>query len=408
MRSKEQENILIKAITRKIKKLAEIEKKQSMNDLESNDSEFKINRKVFACVDGFIIYRTFSRENEDSFELITSSHRVGIIVKNSLPIKSNDGQLLNLFKFINPVIRLNWGIGTKLDIGSKGGGISINDIKIDGFQIMIFNYKDIENFKDTIDDIEYIIYSDSEIQKLNAENDELKLIIQQFNITNEPLILTEGKTDWKHFINALRYFHKKEQFKAIEEKWFLKFGSNEDLLKNNCDTSFVFESSVSKLNKLTDSFIEARNIDSNISKAIRICIYDSDDKQAKPVSDKKNKVYSFLIKPNDISTEFLYSNSEIQTTINDRRLYIGTEFYTKTKKLINNLSVNLGGDNSVLNKAGKNIIIDSDVYDETGSNISLTKEMFAQQVYNGYIIISDESYSNFKFIFERILEHIME
>jgi hypothetical protein len=400
----EKEEIIKREISRKIKKLAELEEKQAINGLSAVDNEFKISRKVFACIDGFIILRTFSKTHLDSFELFISPLRIGWVVKNQLPIKTKDGQILSLFKLINLAIRINWGIGTKLDIGSQGGGIKINNFEIDGFQIMILSYKEIEQFKDTIDDIDFIIYSNSEIQKLTEENNELRFTINELNIINEPLILTEGKTDWKHFVSALRYFHSKNQFMEIQEKWFLKFGSKDDVTNKTCDTTFEFENSVSKLNKLLDSYIEARTIDKSIVPPIRIGIFDSDEKQAKSIIDKENKVYSFLIEPNEISTEFLYSEDEIKSSVDGKRLYIGNEFNSKTKRLINNSTINLGGDNSILNKAGKNVIIDCDVYDEEGNNIALSKEKFAQEIYYDRIKISENSLNNFKIIFDKILE----
>ena len=64
----------------------------------------------------------------------------------------------------------------------------------------------------------------------------------------------------------------------------------------------------------------------------------------------------------------------------------------------------MGGDNSILNKACKNVIIDCDVYDEEGNNIALSKEKFAQEIYYDRIKISENSLNNFKIIFDKILE----
>ncbi|MBK6283656.1 MAG: hypothetical protein IPF54_14300 [Draconibacterium sp.] len=167
-----------------------------------------------------------------------------------------------------------------------------------------------------------------------------------------------------------------------------------------------FENNVSKLNKLLDSYIEARTIDNNLSKSVRIGIFDSDDSKAKARFDNENKIYSFLIQPNDISTEFLYSENEIKSQIDGKRLFIGTEFNEKTKRLKENSFINLGGDNNNLNKAGRNVIVDSDVYNEEGINLALTKEKFAQQIYYKEIIISDESLCNFRHIFSKISGYI--
>ena len=358
MRSTEQISLIKREISRKIKKLAELEKKLSTNDSYSVNVEFMISRKIYACFDGFIILRTFSKENIDPFEIVISPDRIIPFAKNNLPIKTKDGQFLSLYKLLNPVIRLNWEIGMKLEIK---GGITFDNFQTDGLQIVMSSYDETEQIKETLDDIKFIIYSDSEIQKLTEENEELKNTINDLNFINNPIIITEGKTDWKHFISALKYFHSINEFMEINENWFLKFGSKDDVLNNICDTYFEFENSVSKLNKLLDSYIEARNIDNSAANPIRIGIFDSDEKQAKSIIDKENKIYSFLIEPNEISTEFLYSENEVKSFVDGKRLYIGNEFNSKTKRLINNPQINLGGDNSILNKAGKKVIIDSDV-----------------------------------------------
>ena len=406
MRSSEHIEIVKRQISKKIKKLAELEKALSMNDSNSDNLEFKVTRKVYACFDGFIILRTFSKDYIAPFELFISPDRIKTFIKNQLLIRTKNGFYLKFYEAVNPVINMNWGIGTKLDLGSKGGGLRINQFEIDGLQIMIFDYNEIDQIKETLDDIKFIMYSDSEIQKLSEENVELKKTVSELNSVTAPLIISEGKTDWKYFLSALRFFKSKNQFEEIEEKWFLRFGSQDDITNDICETNFDFENSVSKLNKLLDSFYESRRIDSNIVKSIRIGIFDSDNSQAKIVTDNENEIYSFEIQPKNISTELLFSDTEIKSIIDGKRLYIGNEFNDKSKRLTENSSFNLGGDNNNLNKAGKNVIIDSDVYNDKGINVALTKEKFAQQIYNGNIKISEESWEKFRHVFDKILEYI--
>jgi len=196
------------------------------------------------------------------------------------------------------------------------------------------------------------------------------------------------------------------QYLEIHEDWFLKFGSQDDIDKNICNTCFVLENGVSKLNKILDAYVEARNIDKTFEKSVRIGIFDSDDKQAKYRCDTENKIFAFLIEPSDISTELLYCDDEIKTIYEGKRLYIGDEFDSRTKKLIKNKSISLGGDNNILNKAGKRVIIDSDVYDENSVNLALSKEKFAQLIFNKEIEVSHDSLINFQHIFTKINEFI--
>jgi len=212
------------------------------------------------------------------------------------------------------------------------------------------------------------------------------------------LIVTEGKTDWKYFLSALKFFHTKKQFEEIEENYFYRFGSEQDLKNNICGTSEIHELSDSKLKNYLSSLVDARKID-GIGNQIRIGIFDSDT-NIPLVNDPEKNVYSFKIHPNGISTELLFKDEEIKTEVNGKRLFIGDEFNAKTKIHIDNPLFSLGGDNT--NKAGRRTIIESDVYNRESQNVALPKEKFAQAIYEEKISISEDSWNNFKHIFENI------
>jgi AAA domain, putative AbiEii toxin, Type IV TA system len=236
--------------------------------------------------------------------------------------------------------------------------------------------------------------------KITDQNKRIDSLLQQINSPQEILIITEGKTDWKYILAALKYFHINNEFSDIKEDFFYRCGSDEDVKIGICGCNISDELSESKLEMYLKALINTRNIDMNNTQ-IRIGIFDSDTK-IKTVNDEKKKVFSFKI-DGGISTEFLFDDSEIKTDIHGKRLYIGNEFNEKTKKHICDPSLNLGGnDNSNINKAGKKTIIESDVYNSNHENIALSKEKFAQAVFNGDIKISEESWGNFRHIFEKI------
>jgi hypothetical protein len=83
-------------------------------------------------------------------------------------------------------------------------------------------------------------------------------------------------------------------------------------------------------------------------------------------------------------------------------LYIGTEFDSRTKKQISNPSINLGGNNNTLNKAGKDVIIDENVYDQNSQNIALRKEEYAKNIFMRKLPISDQSWENFRPTFNKL------
>jgi ABC-type branched-subunit amino acid transport system ATPase component len=231
---------------------------------------------------------------------------------------------------------------------------------------------------------------------------ENRILELEKNISNDQnvLIVTEGKTDWKYFLSALRFFHKNNLFKNIQESYFYKFGSESDVRSGICGTDNINELSESKLKNYLNFLIESRKIDTNYNK-IRIGIFDSDT-NISLTNDSEKKIYSFKIEPNNISTELLFTDEAIKTLVEGRRLFIGSEFGERNKIHIEDSSLSLGGDSSNTNKAGKRVIIETDVYIRTGESIALSKEGFAKAIFEGKINISEESWNKFRNIFVQI------
>lgn len=237
--------------------------------------------------------------------------------------------------------------------------------------------------------------------KIYNQENRIRILEGKVISSKEFLIITEGKTDWKYFIKALEYFHSREEFKYITQEMFYKFGSAADVNSIVCGTDVINELSDSKLNNYLKGIVSTRDIDKTDIGKIRVGIYDSDT-NTKVTNESTLGVYSFKIQPNGISTEFLFSNSEIKTEFEGRRLFIGEEFEQRSKINLNDNNLTLGGDSSNINKAGKRVIIDTDVYNRGRINIALPKELFAQAVFENAIPISDSSYENFRHIFENI------
>lgn len=324
-----------------------------------------------------------------------------------MPCKTKDDKIFSLYKLLKNSIGIDIQTCRTVGLGFSGDGITIGgQIQIDGFQLIIRNYDEINEVKETLEDINFTLFTNNEIQQLEIENNELKNSIRELNNFKEPLIITEGKTDWKYFLSALRHFHSRNEFQNIKESWFLKYGTGDDVITDNCGTLFNLINSASKLDKILDSFIETRNLETLNSFPIRIGIFDSDDNQIKEKKNIQKQVYSVLIEPKNISIEFLFSEAEIKTEVSGRRLYIGKEFDEKTCQLMEDRSINLGNDNNIRNKAGKNKIIDSNVFDSKGESAALTKEEFAKSVFLNAIKISEESWDNFRHIFNKINEII--
>ncbi|MDD4705783.1 MAG: hypothetical protein PHS24_01025 [Bacilli bacterium] len=165
--------------------------------------------------------------------------------------------------------------------------------------------------------------SNERLSELDNEVEKLKEIINTFE---KPLIITEGKTDWKHIKNA------KEKLKNNDEYDFYTY--EEDMGDITLESVALFQSKISNQNK-------------------RIFIFDSDNtkiipKVTEPGKNFKNwgnNVYSFVIpKPqirnNEdlISIEHYYPDNILKKEIECedriiRRLYCGNDFMTTANSI---------------------------------------------------------------------------
>ena len=211
----------------------------------------------------------------------------------------------------------------------------------------------------------------------------------------KPLIITEGKTDIKHLLKA------KEKLGETD----LDF----DVIQDNQQPA-----GESGLLKLLEQAAHIKN------KNIIIGIFDHDikktvekiEKNGQQIKDFGNNVYAFCIPlpesrringEEDISIEFLFSDVEIHTKLkNGCSLFFGDEFSARTGRHKNDKTLTL----SKQSDRGKHKIVENNggqaVYNEQEENILAKKDDFANAVSSGEIEISEESWNNFKPIFETI------
>lgn len=211
----------------------------------------------------------------------------------------------------------------------------------------------------------------------------------------KPLIITEGKTDIKHILKA------KEKLGATD----LDFDVIQDDQQPDGD---------SNLHKLLEQAAHIGN------KNIIIGVFDRDikktvediEKNGQQIKDFGNNVYAFCIPlpesrringEEDISIEFLYSDEEIHSTLNNGcSLFFGDEFSAKTGKHKNDKTLTLSNQSD----RGKHKIVENNggqaVYNEQEENILAKKDDFANAISLDEIEISEESWNNFKPIFDTI------
>jgi len=214
------------------------------------------------------------------------------------------------------------------------------------------------------------------IKNFDEFKQKYEMLSNQLSNITKPLIITEGKTDWKHLKHALEKFKGNGIFLDLDIQFYevedeTQLGSSE--LLSICD----------KLSKVK-----------NDKKTI--CIFDRDEpsivKKMNELGEYKkysNFVYAFCIPipshrigHENISIEHYYSDSEIQKIDEqNRRLFLSSEF-TLTGRHKNSL-FHFGNNNKLKNIVDdlKSKIIDNDVFDEQDNNVALPKADFANYIY---------------------------
>ncbi|MCT4617288.1 MAG: ATP-binding protein [Candidatus Gracilibacteria bacterium] len=247
---------------------------------------------------------------------------------------------------------------------------------------------------------EKISNQEDRISELKAENKKLEDVkekIQNLELENKPLIITEGKTDWKHLKAALKKFnpnYSNLDINFLEYDEDIKMGDNE--LLNMCQQY----SKTPHSEKII--FIFDRDNKNIINKV---------EKEGKP-KNWGNNIYSFAIpKPNfrtfdNVCIEHYYNDSDlILEDDNGRRLFLGTEF------LQNGNSKNGRYQTIKKDKCTKDTIIDEKVYHyddyKTENSIALTKNNFAENILNEVNGFEKIALDNFKIILS-IIEDIVK
>jgi predicted ATP-binding protein involved in virulence len=202
------------------------------------------------------------------------------------------------------------------------------------------------------------------------------------------LVITEGKTDWKHLKNALRVLKGEGKYTNLDFDFFE--------YENEPQMGF------GELRSICEKYAKIPNHSKKI-----ICIFDRDEPDIlKTMGDDntgykyyQNYVYSFCIPipshrlgHEKISIEHYYSDTEIKTyDKNSRRLFLSNEF-SKVGRYEGGNNLILGNSNKFKDytEDTKSKIIDTEVFDENDKNIALTKNHFAEN-----ILQEKEGFKNF-------------
>lgn len=211
-----------------------------------------------------------------------------------------------------------------------------------------------------------------------------------FKNLTKPLIITEGKTDWKHLKHALSVFNTNGDFTDLDLE-FLEYSEN-----------------------LGDKDLE--NLLKNLAKIPRsniiIGVFDNDSKIGQTYIDSMNlgnKVFACSIKDTlgyncEVSIELLYRREELCTVATDgRRIYLSDEFTEKSKQLKTDSCVVCHNQTLIdAFKRGIIKIVDKQVFDNNENSLALSKETFASNILNEVEPFVNFSVDGFKDIFNTI------
>jgi len=249
-----------------------------------------------------------------------------------------------------------------------------------------------------------LVYLLKPVEDLDLLLDKVKRAMERVQQRHpKPLLITEGKTDWKHLKAALRWLQVRGQapvaalaFQEYEEE----MGSRE--LEKHC--TYIARTPQPRL---------------------MIHLFDRDEpdvcrrvardygKASESYKNWGNNVYSLILpvpahrqETPDVCIELYYTDEEIKRCdANGRRLYLGEEFKKESGRHIEDGSINC----SELNKrgiAGK--LIENRVFNERDENIALPKSDFAQSVLDEVENFNDFDFTAFSAVFNLIEQIIRD
>lgn len=230
------------------------------------------------------------------------------------------------------------------------------------------------------------------IERFEDIRENLNSLKDELYDSTKTLVITEGKTDWKHMKAALEHFQVKGEFTDLD---FI-FHEYED-------ASF----SDDKLNNFLTNVAQVSN-----NKKI-IGVFDRDEGNGKKYSKKRinslgNNVYAITIPQPEhrsyhagICIEFMYKDVDLFRINGDsRRIYVSSEF-NDNGRLISDPQVGVQNYNKIKGKNSQDNdnIIDSEVIDISGKSLAMSKNDFANSIINKDENFKEIDFSPFRDLF---------
>lgn len=237
---------------------------------------------------------------------------------------------------------------------------------------------------------------------MTAENDKIKSqydnLVEQIKLSSKTIVITEGKTDWKHVKLASREL-------GIDISNIELYEYEEALGDTNLECALDYYSKLSNSRKIIGMFDR-----DNFSKLKKIGAKLKDNEYI----SLGNQVYAFsipLVNENlygeSISIEHYYDDTNLKKDYNGRRLFLANEFNDKGLGIIENYLCRASGIND---KCKSSSIIEEKVYDisedrDCKNSLALSKNAFVDALSNDNDFRNGVSFENFRRIFD-IIEKI--
>lgn len=224
----------------------------------------------------------------------------------------------------------------------------------------------------------------------------------KINNIKKPIVITEGKTDWKHLKAAWNKLKSDEEYKDFDLEII----------------EYDFDFGDSKLHSLLNQY----KLFPHKYKVIGIFDCDEQNGKAIHVSGGKRKYGSNIwgmsipipdfrvYNESGISIEFLYKNEDLKKLdANGRRLFVTSEF-NENGRLKENKTIGVKNNHDVKNYilSEKEKIQADEVIDIEGKSLALSKEDFARNILESVGDFANVDIEAFKAVFNRLKEILLQ
>ena len=218
---------------------------------------------------------------------------------------------------------------------------------------------------------------------------------------NKPVVITEGKSDWKHFKAALRHFKENHEYEDLDI----------ELLEYN------FDFGDKRLNTLLNQYNTFPH------RYIIIGIFDCDEDNGRDIHIKNNGIKHFggniwgmsipvpvfrQYNTSGISIEFLYKDEDLKRQDeNGRRIFVTSEF-DENGRLKSEHRIGVKNNHDVKNYIlpEKEKIQADEIIDIDGNSLALSKEQFATNILGRKGNFANVDFEAFRPVFDRLREII--